>query len=163
MVGRSSEESGRLLILVQRTACGHSSAIENVGVDHCRLDVLMSKEFLDGADVIAGREQVSSKAMAESVAGNMLIYGCQPCGFFDCYLKGSPAEMVAPYEHGSGVDGDVLGGEDILPDPFGAGVGVFPIEGEGQVDLSASVLQILLVDHLDTLKVALERRDQAIR
>ena len=35
--------------------------IEDVGVDHRGLDILVSKQFLDGADVITGHQQVGGE------------------------------------------------------------------------------------------------------
>jgi len=39
-----------------------------VGVDHGGLDVLVAEQFLDGAYVVTGFEQVGGKRMAKSVA-----------------------------------------------------------------------------------------------
>jgi hypothetical protein len=43
-----------LFLLVKRTAHGETSAVKDVSVDHCCLDVLVAEEFLDCSDVIAG-------------------------------------------------------------------------------------------------------------
>ena len=39
---------------VQRTADGQPTPVEDVGVDHGRLDVPVAEELLDGADVVVG-------------------------------------------------------------------------------------------------------------
>ena len=44
------------------------TAVQDVGVDHSRGDVLMAEELLDRADVAAVFEQVGSEGMAEGVA-----------------------------------------------------------------------------------------------
>jgi hypothetical protein len=38
-----------------------------VGVDHCRLDVLATKQLLDGADIVTGHQEVGREAVAECV------------------------------------------------------------------------------------------------
>ena len=48
--------------------------IEDVGVDHRRLDVLVAEQLLDGADVVAGHKQVGGKGM--------------PPGFYDLCRRG---------------------------------------------------------------------------
>ena len=35
--------------------------IEDVGVDHCRLDVLVAEELLDSANVVASQEQMGGE------------------------------------------------------------------------------------------------------
>ena len=51
-----------LSLLVQRAAHGQPTAVEDVGVDHCGLDVLVTEEFLDSADVIAGHRRLTPPA-----------------------------------------------------------------------------------------------------
>jgi hypothetical protein len=46
--------------------------MENVGVDHGGGDVLVSEEFLDGADVVATAQKVGSKGVAQGVWGGGL-------------------------------------------------------------------------------------------
>jgi hypothetical protein len=45
-----------------------ASAIQDVGVDHRRLDSPMAEKLLHGADVVAGLEQVGGERMAKRVA-----------------------------------------------------------------------------------------------
>lgn len=39
--------------LIQRTFDSHGTALEDMGVDHCGLYILMSQQFLDGTDVVS--------------------------------------------------------------------------------------------------------------
>jgi len=53
--------------------CGPLAAlVEHVGVDQCRLDILMSEEFLDRPDVVAILKQMRGEGMAERLGRRML-------------------------------------------------------------------------------------------
>ena len=52
-----------------------------MGVDHCRFDVLVAEEFLDGTDVVAIFQQVGGKAVAEGMATDALV-NAGPLGRF---------------------------------------------------------------------------------
>ena len=45
---------------------------QDVGIDHCCPDVLMSEEFLHSTDIIALFQEVGSERMAERVAASRL-------------------------------------------------------------------------------------------
>jgi hypothetical protein len=49
-------------------------------------------------------------------------------------------EVVAASDTGARASGGMIGGEDILPDPFSAGMGVFALQGRGEVDESKPVI-----------------------
>ena len=57
---------------VERAAHGEGAALENVCVNHRCFDILMTQQFLDGADVVSVFEQVCGKAVAEGVRGDAL-------------------------------------------------------------------------------------------
>jgi len=44
--------------------------------DHCRFDISMTQQFLDGADVIAVFEQVSGKTVTQGVATHSFLNAC---------------------------------------------------------------------------------------
>lgn len=46
---------------------GKSAALKDVGVDHGGFDVLMTEQFLDGANIIAILQEMSCEGVAESV------------------------------------------------------------------------------------------------
>jgi hypothetical protein len=58
---------------IQRAAHRPAAAFQDVGVDHGGADVFMPEEFLDGADIIAGLEQMGCKGVAQGVAGDALL------------------------------------------------------------------------------------------
>jgi hypothetical protein len=57
---------------VDRAANSGRSPIEDMGVDHRRLDVAVAQEFLYGSNVIAAFEQVSGEGMPERMASGPL-------------------------------------------------------------------------------------------
>jgi hypothetical protein len=46
---------------VKGAAHAFTPFVENVGVDHCRTDVLMPQQFLDGSNIVAVFQQVGGK------------------------------------------------------------------------------------------------------
>ena len=50
--------------VIPGTLNGLSSLVESVGVDHGGADVLVSQEFLDGADVAAGLQEVGGEVFS---------------------------------------------------------------------------------------------------
>jgi hypothetical protein len=59
-------------LFIQRAARGFRPVIEHMGIDHCGFDILVTENFLNGADIIACFKQVSGKAMAEGMRINIL-------------------------------------------------------------------------------------------
>jgi hypothetical protein len=56
---------------IERTADTLTTAIENVGVTHCRANILMSQQFLHRADTITIFEQMCGKAVAKRMTTSM--------------------------------------------------------------------------------------------
>ena len=59
-------------LLVEWTADSQSAAIEDVGIDHRRLDVFVAEEFLNRPDVVVGLQQVRGKGMAKRMRADRL-------------------------------------------------------------------------------------------
>jgi hypothetical protein len=68
--------------------------MENMGIDHGCLDILMSKQFLHGTYVITILKQVRGKRMAKGVRGNGFIYPGPLGRFFDRALQYAFIKMV---------------------------------------------------------------------
>lgn len=143
---------------IQRAANGHRADLEHVGVDHGGLDVFMAEQILDGADVVTGFEQVGGEAVAQSVAGGAFFEAGQFGGAADGFLDGAGAEVVAAGDACAGIDRKAWGGEDVLPDPFPVGAGVFAMQRVGQVDGAEPLAQVTFVDALGAPQVGLEGR-----
>ncbi len=53
---------------VHRTANTRRPTVEHMRIDHCRFDVAMAPQLLDGSNGIASFEKVGSEWMAERMA-----------------------------------------------------------------------------------------------
>ncbi len=78
----------------QRAAHRQAAALEDVGVDHGCLDILVSQEFLNGPDVIAIFQEVGGEGMAEGVAGDAFGYAGGDGGLTDGSLQAALVEIV---------------------------------------------------------------------
>jgi len=59
-------------VLIEWASDGESAFGQDVGIDHCGTDVMMTKEFLNGADIIALFEEVGSEGVAEGMTACIL-------------------------------------------------------------------------------------------
>src|SRR3954464_7689310 len=67
-----------------------AAAIEHVRIDHRRVHVLVAEELLDGADVVAGLQEMGRKAVAQRVRGDRLANARLPCRQDDGSRQGLP-------------------------------------------------------------------------
>jgi hypothetical protein len=148
---------------IERATHGERSLVEDVGVDHGRLDILMAQQFLYGANVVAGFEQVGSKGVAKGMRCDMLVDLSGVRGAAHGALQDRLIGMVAAHLFAARVDGESVGGEDILPEPLVGWVGLFAGQGEGQVDFSQPFGEVLLMQPADGAQVRLQRGDKALR
>jgi hypothetical protein len=81
--------------IVERAANGEPTPVENVGVDHRGLDVLMAEQLLDGPDVVAVFEQVGGKGVAEGVTAHRLVDTGQAGRLPHGSLRGTFSQMMA--------------------------------------------------------------------
>ena len=73
----------------------------------------------------------------------------------------TPGPSPGGRREGAGVDGGFRGRENILPDPFAGGVGVFALQGIGHVNHTEAVFQVLLVNGTHGFQVLLQGEDEA--
>ena len=116
---------------IERATDGKAAAIKDMGIDHRRFDVFVAEEFLDGANIVPGFQQVGRKAMAEGVRGDLFGeasgLGCGAHGFLHAaFVQVMPAEFLT-----TRVLSDVRSGKNILPAPLPASIGVFARQGIG--------------------------------
>ncbi len=64
-----------------------AASVQDMGIDHGRADILVPREFLDGADVIACFKQMRGKGMSQGVTTDMLNYASIADCFLDTPLK----------------------------------------------------------------------------
>ena len=110
-----------------------------MGIDHGGFDVFVTKQLLNGTDIVAALKKVGGEGVAEGVRGDMFIDLCKAGGFFDDFLHGGFVEVVTTGNSSTRVFGEVGGGEEVLPDPVFVCIGVFAIQGIGQVDRAEAV------------------------
>lgn len=79
---------------------------------------------------------------------------------FDGFLDGGFVEMMTAFRLALGVLRAVGSREEVLPLPFFLGVGRFVLNGVWEVDLAEAFGEVLLVNGLDVLKVAVQRSDE---
>jgi hypothetical protein len=74
-----------------------------MGKDHGGFDIFMAKQFLDGANVVAGFQEMGGKGMAKSMKGDVFFDARQPGGVFDSLLQAAFVEVVTTYHVRAGV------------------------------------------------------------
>jgi len=82
--------------IVERAGDALCPLLEDVGIDHGRLQIVVPEQLLDGADVGAALEQVSRKGMAEGVGGDVLRQARLAHGRFDGLVDHARVDMVTP-------------------------------------------------------------------
>jgi hypothetical protein len=137
--------------------------IEDVGVDHGRADVLVAEQGLDRADVGAALEQVGGEAVAQGVGGDPFVDAGGEGGAAEGALDVGFVEMVPAYEAGTGVAGRLRCGEDPLPFPVPAGVGVFARDRVGQLDAGQAGSAVGVVGRADSPEMSADLPLESVR
>ena len=76
-----------VLLIVQGTFDRQSAAVENMCIDHGGFDILMTQQFLDCADIVAGFKQVGGEAVTEDMRRNGFVYFRKASGTFYSFLQ----------------------------------------------------------------------------
>jgi len=87
--------------------------------------------------------------MPEGVAGDAFVDACGTSSSPNGLLQAAFIQMVAPYDARTWVGRKMVGGGDVLPDPFAAGVGILTVERVGQIDGAEALSQVFFVEELD--------------
>ena len=61
---------GKKTVKIGWAADALAAFVQNVSIDHCRSNVTMAQEFLHGADVVTGFDEVGGEAVPERVSGD---------------------------------------------------------------------------------------------
>jgi len=133
-----------------------------VGVDHGGFDILVPEELLNGANVVTVLQQMSGKRVSEGVRRDVLVNFGGLGGGADGFLQQAGVKVVAHGLFGDGVDRQSRGREEVLPESFAGGAGVFAGEGVGEANFAEAVSEVGLMDALDGLNLALEGGDEGI-
>src|SRR5262245_15507788 len=97
--------------------------------------------------------------MAQGVSADGLRQTGTTDGYLDGFVDDAGVNVMATGDTGMRVDGDVPGGEAILPAPFLGGMRILSSQSMGQVDLAMPLRQVLLMQCLDPGQALLEQRD----
>src|SRR5262249_30842735 len=71
-----ADEVSNRLQPIERAANAKPAAIENVQIDHRRVQIRMAEQFLDRADVVSCFEQMCRKAVSKRVTASVLCDFC---------------------------------------------------------------------------------------
>lgn len=93
--GRGAVPGSGKVEAVHRAADAEWAAVQDVGVDHRRGDVLVAEQFLDRADVLAVLEEVGGEGMAQGVTGRSLAESGSQDGFAHGSLDDGFVQVVA--------------------------------------------------------------------
>jgi hypothetical protein len=151
------------LVLVDGTTHTQPSAIEDVGVDHRGFHIGVAEQFLHGADIVAGFEQVSGEGMAEGMAADGLGDAGGAGRTADLLLQIGFIGVMAAEKARARIDREAIRREDILPKPIPRGGRVLAFEGVRQENAGDIPVEIGFKNPADAFQMGLERGAQAIR
>ena len=130
---------------VQRAGGAARAAVDDVGVDHRCRHVGMPQQFLHGADVRSGLEQVGGKAVSERVRVDQLVDACLLGCDLHRPLDVALAPVVAPHAAAARVGAVGRCGEDVLPGPFGCCARILAGDGVWHFDIGVAGRQVDVV------------------
>ena len=92
-----------------------------MSVDHCGVHASVSKQFLDGSDVVAILQKVGGKRVSEDVARDSLRQAERPTRLLHGPLYGGGVKMESSSGPGMWIGGGGRRREDELPAEFDTG------------------------------------------
>ena len=102
---------------VHRTANTRRAAVEDMSINHRRLDVTMTQEFLYRSNIVTAFEQVRGEGMPEGVARGSLHETSLRNSVFDGFLYQGLAHVMATLFLCLGIDPPVFDPPPILQSP----------------------------------------------
>lgn len=141
---------------VERGFDRHSASLQDMGVDHGGTNILMPKKFLNRSYIIAVLEQVGGEGVSEGVACGTFADASLLNGHLDITLQPRRVKMMTTLRVGTRIQRAFGRGEQVLPDEFGRGIGVFCMEGAGEIHLPAVDSHIFFMKEADLFDLALE-------
>ena len=142
---------------VQRTSHADTWLVEHVSVNHRCRDILVTQEFLHGANVLAFREQMGGERMSEAVAiGALHNSGRIHCAL-QCALQNSFSHVMSLSVSGARINRKARGRKHILPGPLACRVRELAPDREWQVHASESIFDVLFVLCFNSYQVSLQR------
>jgi hypothetical protein len=86
------------------------------------------KQFLDGLQIVTGKEQVTGKGVAKKVRRHAFVDAGANGGLLNRALNMAFVDVVSALFPGLRDEGELSGGKEPLPNPLPRGVLVFPFE-----------------------------------
>lgn len=143
------------LCVVKGTADSKGTGVHNVGVDHGGFYIFVAEEFLNGADVVAGFQEMGGKGVAECMWRDAFVKTSLFCSSAHGFLQAAFVSVVTSEVASARVRGESWSGEEPLPGPFMGGVGVFSVYRVGHRDAGKPLSQVVFVDAPGLLKLHL--------
>lgn len=117
-VGRGRAEIGGLFVCGvlfllyfadtgERAFDSAGAALKHMSIDHGGSDVFVSEQFLNGADIVTGFEEMRGEGMAKRVCMYLFGYAGFAGGFFDRFLKNAFVDVVSLSDAAARVDGAI--------------------------------------------------------
>ena len=147
--------------MIYRAANVETRAVANVGINHRGGDIFVPEEFLDGPDIITILQQMGSETVPKGMTACRFRDTAGPDGVLDRVLQVSFRDVVSACLAAARIDGEIVGGEDILPCPFAGCLGIFPVQGAGKINGAAAVGEVLLMEFFDPGEVRLQEGGRA--
>jgi hypothetical protein len=94
--------------------------------------------------------------MAKRMRADVLCQACTPHRRLNGLIDNAGINMMTTGDSRARVNGEITGGEDILPTPFLGSMGVFPRQSVGKVHVAMPLSQVPLVQRLDPGQMVLE-------
>ena len=115
---QSPSNSNGLFLLIQRTSHADPWLIQDVGINHGRADIFVTKEFLNGANVITLYQQVCGKGMAQTVAIGTFDDSRRGHCSLECALQDTFGHVMPLFSSTARIDRNSRRRKNILPNPF---------------------------------------------
>lgn len=109
-----------------------AAAVEHVSVYHRGADVIVTEQFLYGADVVARHEQFGGEGMTQGVGRGVLRQACLAGGQSHGLLNHRLVHVMAMQDSGFLIHVVTRRREDVLPSPMAVRVEVLPAESVWQ-------------------------------
>jgi len=128
--------------LVEGAAHGLCATIEDMGVDHRGLHILVPEQCLHGPNIVAGFQQRRGERVAEGMAGDGFLDPGQACSGAYRFLQTAFIQMMAALGARAGVRRAACGWKHLLPAPLAVGVGICALQRVRQIDSAVAVREI---------------------
>lgn len=139
------------------------AAVDHMRVDHRRPHIRMTKQLLDGPNVVTVLEQMRCKRMTKRMARRSLADPRAQDRLVDGLLDRRFVVVMAAQLAGRRVSVVPRRGEEPLPGPFAAGVGQFALEVVGKFDPAGASGEVRLMQLGHCVAVPQERFAKRLR